>query len=283
MNRTSLVNSVSHPSRSLVGRVVRRGAAALAVPVKLASRKYLGVITGVATDRPALALTFDDGPHPDYTPAVLDLLAKHGARATFFMIGELAARHREIVRAAAQAGHAIANHSWSHLSFPLLTARERDDELRRCEDALAPYGGKLFRPPYCHQSPGSRWHARRAGYDVVGFSVHAEDWLARPVEWMRETLTRRARAGAIVILHDNIYRSVLPEAECDRKPMLRALDGALLEWRGRFECVTVPELLRAGSPVRENWFQEGPRTMQPQLQRFLREQRQRKNFQNTTA
>ena len=225
-----------------------------------------------------LALTFDDGPHPDYTPAVLEVLAKFGARATFFMIGELAARHPEIVRAAAQAGHAVANHSWSHLSFPLMTPKERLIELRRCAEALAPYGAKLFRPPYCHQSLGSRWDMLRAGYEVIGFTAHAEDWLPRPAEWMRERLVRQARPGTIVILHDNIYRSVLPEAEPDRRPMLRALDEALRQLREQFRFITVPELLRQGSPIRENCFQRGPQTMQPMLQAFLRDQRQREKL-----
>ena len=70
-------------------------------PFKRACEKYLGVITAVATDKPVLALTFDDGPHPEYTPALLEILAKYRARATFFMIGELAVQHPDVVRATA--------------------------------------------------------------------------------------------------------------------------------------------------------------------------------------
>jgi peptidoglycan-N-acetylglucosamine deacetylase len=277
------VVSFAGPRRGIVKRWVRRGANALAAPIKRASRHYFGVITGVSTERPVLALTFDDGPHPDYTPAVLDVLAKYDARATFFMIGANAARHPEVVRAAVQAGHVLGNHSWSHVSFPLMTAKERCAELRRCEEVLVPDGAKLFRPPYCHQSLGSRWDTLRAGYEVIGFTVHAEDWLVRPVDWMREKLVRQARPGAIVILHDRIYHSVLPEAEPDRRPMLRALDQALGELRDQFRFVTVPELLRQGSPIRENWFQKGPQTMQPMLQSFLRDQRRREKLQSVST
>jgi peptidoglycan/xylan/chitin deacetylase (PgdA/CDA1 family) len=223
-----------------------------------------------------LALTFDDGPHPEYTPALVDILARYGARATFFMIGELAVKHPKVVRAAAQAGHTIANHSWSHLSFPLMTARERYEELRRCEDALSPYGVKLFRPPYCHQTAGSRWHTLRSGYDVVGFSAHAEDWLVRPSTWMCDRLVRGARPGAIVILHDNIYRSVLWAAQHDRKPMLKALEHALKQLQERYSFVTVPELLRIGRPMREYWYRRGSADMRPALERHLMEQRRRK-------
>lgn len=259
--------------RGIASRVIRRGSAILASPITRASRNYLGVITAVATDKPVLALTFDDGPHHEYTPALLEILGKYRARATFFMIGELAVQHPEVVRAAAQAGHTIANHSWSHLSFPLLTARERYEQLRRCEEALSPYGAKLFRPPYCHQTARSRWHTLRSGYDVVGFSAHAEDWLARPPAWMCERLVRQAQPGAIVILHDNIYRSVLRAAQHDRKPMLMALDHALEQLQERFSFVSVPELLRTGKPMREQWYGRGLLDMRPVLERHLMEQR----------
>lgn len=261
----------------VVARVLRRGSALLASPLNNAAQNCLGVLTRVATHRPVVALTFDDGPHPEHTPALLAILAKHDARATFFMIGELAAQYPRVVRAVAQAGHVVANHSWSHLSFPLLTAHERYQQLRRCKEALAPYGAMLFRPPYCHQNVGSRWQTLCAGYEVVAFSVHVEDWLARPAEWMSERLVRQTRPGSIIILHDNIYRSALTASEPDRRPMLRALDDALERLQQRFRFVTVPELLRLGQPLRENWYLQGQEEMQPALQRYLLEQRQQWN------
>jgi peptidoglycan-N-acetylglucosamine deacetylase len=264
-------------------RFFRRGARELIRPFSRVARDCLGVVTAVKTDRPMVALTFDDGPHPESTPAVLAVLDKHGARATFFMIGELAEKHPEIVHAAAAAGHTIANHSWSHLSFPLMSARERYTQLRRCEQALAPYGKKLFRPPYCHQTLGSRWHTLRAGYDVIGFSVHAEDWLARSAEWMVGRLLQQIRPGSIVILHDNIYRCILAAAQFDRKPMLRALDETLERLQNRFQFVTVPELLQHGSPVRESWYRQGPEELQPVLVRQLIEQSSRLNVQGSRS
>jgi peptidoglycan/xylan/chitin deacetylase (PgdA/CDA1 family) len=264
-------------------RFLRRGARVLMRPFNRAAVDCLGVITAVRTSRPMVALTFDDGPDPESTPAVLAVLDKHGARATFFMIGELAEKNPKIVRAAAAAGHAIANHSWNHLSFPLLTARERYTQLRRCEQALEPYGQKLFRPPYCHQTLGSRWHTLRAGYEVIAFNVHAEDWLARSAEWMVGRLVQQIRPGSIVILHDNIYRSILPAAQFDRKPMLRALDESLERLQNRFQFVTVPELLQYGQPVRKSWYQQGPEELQPVLERQLIEQRSRLNVQGSRS
>ena len=261
-------------SNSVIARALRHGSGMVARPLTRASQSCLGVLTGVATHRPLAALTFDDGPHPEITPAVLEVLAKHDARATFFMIGELAIQHPRVVRAVAQAGHVVANHSWSHLSFPLLTARERYEQLRRCKEALAPYGMMLFRPPYCHQTLASRWQTLCAGYEVVAFNVHVEDWLPRPAEWMSERLVRQIRPGCIVILHDNIYRSALTASEPDRGAMLQALDQALARLQHRFHFVTVPELLRLGRPLRENWYCHGREDMQPALQRYLMEQRQ---------
>jgi peptidoglycan/xylan/chitin deacetylase (PgdA/CDA1 family) len=254
---------------SYTTRMFRAGSRVLTRPLNRLTRDCLGIITAVKTTSPMVALTFDDGPHPDYTPALLDILAKYNARATFFMIGELAEKHPQIVRGAAQRGHAVANHSWSHLSFPLLTASQRHDQLVRCQEALAPYGQRLFRPPYCHQTLGSRWQALCAGYEVIAFSVHAEDWLDRSAEWMAGRLEQRTRAGSIVILHDNIYRSILPAAQLDRKPMLSALDQFLGSVQNRFRFVTVAELLRHGSPLRENWYHQGPEELQSTLRRHL--------------
>src|SRR5690242_18370490 len=87
-----------------------------------------GTITHVSTSKPAVALTFDDGPDPVFTPRLLDILQQHHAKATFFMVGQAAERHPDIVKKVAAAGHAIGNLSWDHPSFPLLTGRERRDQ-----------------------------------------------------------------------------------------------------------------------------------------------------------
>jgi hypothetical protein len=92
---------------------------------------------------------------------------------------------------------------------------------------------------------------------------------------MSERLVSQARPGAVIILHDNIHRSVLPGAEHDRKPMLRALDWALDRLQERFSFVTVPELLRQGRPVRENWYSRGLAEMQAPLEQELMAQRRR--------
>ena len=252
------------PPKALARAALRR----LAFPVSGAARELAGAVLCVETKKPAVALTFDDGPNPEVTPQVLDILRHHGAQATFFLVGEKAQPQLDLVRRMVEQGHAIANHTWSHLSLPLLSAAERWIELRACQSVLAPDGAPLFRPPYGQQSLHSRWQALRLGYQVVAFSVHAEDWLAREASWMATRLIERTRPGSIIILHDNIYRNILPYGQLDRRPMLAALDTALTELRHRFEFVTVPQLLRLGRAVRANWYNRCP----PELQLALRRQ-----------
>ncbi len=149
------------------------------------AEKVTGTITHfAATD--AVALTFDDGPHPEHTPRLLDILERHQVRATFFPVGEFAQKYPELIRRAAEAGHAIGNHSWSHAAFPFITSREQREQIRAAAQAVAPYGQRIFRPPYGYQNVRSRLNAMWLGYQVVTWSVHAEDWFDRDADWMVE-------------------------------------------------------------------------------------------------
>jgi peptidoglycan/xylan/chitin deacetylase (PgdA/CDA1 family) len=150
-----------------------------------------------------LALTFDDGPS-ESTPAVLDALARHGVRATFFFCGANVRRLPEIARRAAAEGHAIGNHTWSHPRLYRLSAAQIEDEIARTQAAIEDGAGlrpRLFRPPY-----GIRWfglfpalekHALRA----VMWSACAYDW-RRSAAGIEAALRAKARDGAIVLLHD---------------------------------------------------------------------------------
>jgi peptidoglycan/xylan/chitin deacetylase (PgdA/CDA1 family) len=144
----------------------------------------------VRTWDPVAALTFDDGPDPQRTPRILDILERYRARATFFMVGEAVQWYPELVRQVAQTGHAIGNHFWDHPSFPLITGRERRAQLRACAKAIAPYGQRVFRPPYGHQSVASRLDALWLGYQVVTWNVLAYDWLDHDADWMANRLVR---------------------------------------------------------------------------------------------
>ncbi len=216
----------------------------------------LGTITHVSTQDAVVGLTFDDGPHPEFTPRLLEILDRHQVRATFFMVGKVAQRHLELVRQVAQAGHAIGNHSWDHPSFPLITRRERYAQLRACAQAIAPYGQRLFRPPYGHQSVASRFDALVLGYQVVTWNVVAQDWLDRDANWIVNRVKERIRPGSIVLFHDALC-DLEAEQYIDRGPMLAAVDMLLERLGDRFRFVTIPELLRHGCPQKRNWYRRG--------------------------
>lgn len=212
-----------------------------------------GTITSVVTRDPVAALTFDDGPHPEYTPLLLDILERYEARATFFMVGEAAQKHPELVQQVALAGHAVGNHSWDHPSLPSLPKHERQKQIRACEQALAPYGERFFRPPYGHENPGSHHDVVSLHYQVVNWNLAAEDWLEHDPAWMADVLTEGIQPGSIVLLHDAICGSQQPVPQYNREPMLAALTRFLEKLGGRFTFVTIPDLLRRGPPQSYNW------------------------------
>ena len=216
-----------------------------------------GTVTRVMTDKPFVALTFDDGPNPAYTPQLLDILARHQARATFFMVGETAAKHKDLVADVAARGHAIGNHSWDHPSFPSLTGSQRRRQLRRCSAALAPHGQRLFRPPFGHQDLASRLDALWLGYEVIAWTALAGDWRDRGPDEILQKLAGRIEPGTIVLLHDALFSSLEP-AYLDRTPTLQAVDRLLDEYAD-YQFVTVPELLASGQAVREPWYRVGDR------------------------
>jgi len=188
------------------------------------------------------------------------------------MVGEVAQRHPEIVQQVAQAGHALGNHSWDHPSFPLITRRERYAQIRACARAIAPYGQRLFRPPYGHQSRASRLDAWILGYQVITWSFHAEDWLRHDAGWIARRLLSQVRPGSIILLHDALYHTV-EEGCADRTPMIEAVGAFLEELGGRLRFVTVPELLRLGRPRRRPWYWQPDPAWLNQLQGEMGEAR----------
>lgn len=221
----------------------------------VAGRKLMGTISRVETQSPVMALTFDDGPHPVVTPLLLKTLEKHGARATFFMLGKAAERHPQLVKQVSKAGHTIANHSYDHPSFPLISSRERRIQIQKCSNAIAPYGDQLFRPPFGDQNLASYLDAFCLGYKVVTWDILAEDWLDHSAEWMAERLIEQARPGSIILLHDALVLS-LSGSYCNRNTMLETVNIFLTQLSNTFRFITVTELLRYGPPVRQIWKQE---------------------------
>jgi peptidoglycan-N-acetylglucosamine deacetylase len=207
--------------------------------VRLVARLAPDVTFHVDTDEPLVALSFDDGPHPATTPLVLDALERHGARATFFAVGELAERHPELVRRIAAEGHELGNHTWRVERSASLAPAELEAGIGRTQallEGVAPV--RLMRP-------GSGWFNRRLldtvaahGLRCVLGSIYPQDPWVPSKRFIIRYVTARARPGAIVILH---------EGTPARARVGEILDAVLPAIAARgLRVTTVSELLEAG-------------------------------------
>lgn len=185
-----------------------------------------------------LALTFDDGPDPENTPRLLDVLDRHGVSSTFFLLGKRAERHPDLVERMRSSGHEIGNHSYGHKKLVLCSRTEIETELDRGAAAIRQAGGgeaRLFRPPHGLRDPRVLAASAARGYTCVLWSVMPWDWTQPPSEWIERWVTLRAHPGGIVVLHDG---------GGDRSGTVDAVDRLVPTLRDRgFELTTVSDLL----------------------------------------
>jgi peptidoglycan-N-acetylglucosamine deacetylase len=158
-----------------------------------------------------VALTFDDGPHPEGTPAVLDVLEEAGIKATFFLVGEQVERRPALAAEIAQRGHLIALHGYRHRPQPALPARVVADDLARGAAAIAAAAGvdpRWHRPPYGLYSPAGLSRVRERGLHPLLWSKWGKDWrrLTTP-DRIAARATRGIRAGDVILLHDADFYS----------------------------------------------------------------------------
>jgi len=186
------------------GAVAAHALPALANPVP-AVRRLLAIDAHTASGE-GVALTFDDGPHPAGTVAVLEALRAHGARATFFMVGEQVARAPGLAAEGADAGHGIALHCDRHRNLLRLTPGQVSDDLARATDRIVSATGvmpRLHRPPYGVYSSAGLWLARRRELRALLWTHWAHDWSARAdARSIADEVTRDLRAGSVLLLHD---------------------------------------------------------------------------------
>ena len=163
------------------------------------------VVWRIPTDKPFVALSFDDGPHPIYTPQVLAILERHGAHATFFLIGDRARSHPELVQRIKSAGHEVGNHYIADASTLMHDDSTFLAHLDRTEQAIGiPGQRKLFRPPGGLAWPRQLRLVRARGYTPVLGSAYPHDPMHPPVSYIRWLVVKNLAPGAIVILHDGI-------------------------------------------------------------------------------
>ena len=173
-------------------------------PISARLRALLGVEDSV--DGGGYALTFDDGPHAQGTPAVLEILQAEGVRATFFLVGEQVLRNPALAGEIAAAGHAIALHCHRHRNLLRLTPRQAREDIDRAHEAIVTHTGhtpQLYRPPYGVLSAAALRCARAHGWRTLLWSHWGEDWRAQATaESITARVTDGAGAGSVLLLHD---------------------------------------------------------------------------------
>ena len=199
----------------------------------------------IAPKKPGeLALTFDDGPNPAWTQRLLEALARHEVKATFFMLGSRAAAEAALVRRVAAEGHLIGNHSWGHLNLAVTGEKRVREELRRTSETLEQITGapvKFFRPPFGARRPAVMRIARELGLTPVLWNAMTSDW-SEPsadaiVQRLTEKVDRLEQRGwaANIVLHDGGHA----ETAADRGPSVAAAERLVERYKSTHRFVTV--------------------------------------------
>lgn len=199
----------------------------------------------IAPPHPAeLALTFDDGPNPAWTPRLLDTLARHDVRATFFVVGRYAQAEPALVRRIIQAGHLIGNHSWSHPNLALTTPGRIREELIRTSDAIAQITGqpvRYFRPPFGGRRPYVLRVARELGMTPALWNAITTDWSELSADRIAQRLMRKIdsnqRSGMAtnIVLHDGGHLAL----NANRGPSVTAAGQLLAHYKATRQFVTL--------------------------------------------
>jgi peptidoglycan-N-acetylglucosamine deacetylase len=163
------------------------------------------VVTHLRGDEPLVALTFDDGPNPDATPAILDALASRSTKASFFILGRHAERWPELVRRIAAEGHSVCNHGYYHRKLHFKSPRYVRNDLQLGTRAIVEACGVrpgFFRAPHGFRSPWVTYIARSLGQRTVGWGRGVWDTARPGVEVIADRTVRVAKRGSILLLHD---------------------------------------------------------------------------------
>lgn len=186
-----------------------------------------------ARGQKTIALTFDDGPHPKYTPPLLDLLETHGISASFFWLGQCVDRAPDVAQRAFQQGHWVGLHGYTHRSFPMLSTEELWQSLTHTQGAIArachltpeevAQRVRDVRPPNGLFTPRTLTALQTWQYRPVMWSVVPEDWVQPGVEVVLSRIRRQVHDGALIVLHDGAYGGADVVAIAEQLiPMLQA-------------------------------------------------------------
>lgn len=208
---------------------------------------YGGALQRMAVDDKVVVLTYDDGPNPPYTQALLALLHEHQVKATFFLKGRNVEAFPELVRTIALAGHEIGNHGYYHRPMLSLSKKSMRDEVVRTNALIREqldYEPVLFRPPYGLQGPGLKRALADLDMPSILMSEHGLDWEETDPQVIAGRVLSEIEPGAIILLHDGEGDVDDPLAQASRAPTVEATELIIEALKARgFRFATVGELM----------------------------------------
>lgn len=211
-------------------------------------------------DERVVALTYDDGPNPPYTNAILNVLASERVHATFFLVGRAVQAYPDVVRREVALGNAVGNHTWDHPHLIVMNRSAIRSTLTRTDEAIFHATGvrtRLMRPPFGARDWIVMQTAHRLGYTVVMWSVPlARDWEYPSPRVIAQRVLTHVVDGSIIVLHDGNRGQLCPKMHisphvCDRSPDIEATQLIVesLKRRG-FRFVTIPQLMTLGKATK---------------------------------
>ena len=210
--------------------------------------------------KPYVALTFDDGPNPEFTSRILDILAEKNVQATFFMVGRHVLKYPQIARRVVAEAHEVGNHTFSHRDLMTASRKTLLKEVYDADDAISGTLGirtRLFRPPRGLISSAGRQVLAENGFKIALWTVSAQDWRRDAPKVVVRRITRHARPGGIILFHDG--GALLRSEGGSRESTIEALPAVIDELRSRgYEFVGLSELIADAEYAGEQSLLETP-------------------------
>ncbi len=207
-----------------------------------------GTIYRVGVKDKAVALTFDDGPSPEWTPRVLDALKRAGVKATFFMIGEYVERYPEVAKRVVREGHEIGNHTYDHHVLIYYTMNELEREILAAEGAIKKVTGRktvYFRPPKALITAAEKNKIKEMGYKIILWTLNSKDWVTFDDKYIIRYIMRRVRPGDIILFHD--AGGFFSTEGGDRSETVNTIPRLVEKLKEKgYKCITITELLKMG-------------------------------------
>jgi peptidoglycan/xylan/chitin deacetylase (PgdA/CDA1 family) len=204
---------------------------------------YGRTFIGLARGSKQMALTYDDGPNDPHTFRLLEVLARHDVRATFFLIGRYVQQRPDVGREIVRAGHVIGNHTFSHPLLIFKSVAEVRRELIDCRSAIQDAIGEhsnLFRPPFGGRRPAVLRVVRELGLVPVMWNVTGYDWNAPPAAAIEGKVSRQVRGGDVILLHDGGHKQM----GADRSQTVLATDHLISRYKSEgYKFTTIREML----------------------------------------